>query len=119
MMETPNLPQTATKVWVPLLVAGGPMLAAITGITWLKLTPEDALNVVIVGWLLSQLVNSAVSWLTKNFLKRPVEIITPGMQPNITVTAGTPWWHSTVRYAALVVLAGIVGVLAYWIWAIT
>mgnify|MGYP007100103163 CR=1 FL=1 len=114
-MEGASIPQSATKTWVPLLVAGGPMLAAITGIQWFNLSNADALNVVVVVCLLTQLANSAVTWLTKNFVKQKVEIVTPGMAPNIPVLPGTPGWHAPVRWAAIAVGIGIVAMLAYWL----
>lgn len=110
-MADPNLPITATKVWVPLLVAGSGILATVTGLPELGLSDADALNLVIVVLLGAPLAQSALTWFQRTFLTRPVEIPVPGGV--VGLPAGTPWWHGPVRYAAIAVGAGLAGMLLY------
>lgn len=114
-MAEVSLPVTATKVWVPLLVNGGKVLTIFTGLQMFSLTDADALTVLTAAYLFSPLLQSALTWLQKNFLTQPVDIVTPGMAPNIPISAGTPWWHHYVRYAAVAVGAGLTASLIWWV----
>lgn len=108
-----DLPITATKVWVPLLTSGSAVLALVLARPELAITDKDALDITTFALLLLPVVQGAITYLTRAFVKQPVDIVTPGLAPNIPVAAGTPWWHAWARYGAVAVGAGLLGVLAY------
>lgn len=110
-----DLPITASKVWVPLLTSGSAVLALVLARPELELSNKSALDITTVVLLAAPLVQGAITYLTRSFVKQPVDIVTPGLAPNIPVPAGTPWWHSWARYGALAVGAGLVGAIAYWV----
>lgn len=112
-MADQTAPQTATKTWAPLFVGCSIAAATLLAKPALRLSGADAEALSEAVTTFQALVLPYLTYQFRNYFKQPMQVITPGNQPNVTIHPGTPGWHSWLRWGAILAAMTLIGVAAW------